>query len=290
MKLLLDIGLAAVVVWFAVYLFRLDTRTDDTKHPGVQRWLTECARVLRGTLEGPAVSGEFGQFVGASGGIPWRIRVISGFQRTLVSDAVHDEHHLFWFTDAVQTRDIRAVLGDGSDAATLRDWRFHPGLTPNESKRRFEASAARMSGIADRVIARANAAKELTLIEGDPGRELDAMFADVGLPIERDAMAEFAETARFVRLDPAVADVGWHAFAVDDAAECVLRSRGVQARLVEWKARELGGREFLRVWMGGPNLRIEVYGFDLPHDAYRSVVELGTELARGYLRVAEVVK
>ena len=89
----------------------------------------------------------------------------------------------------------------------------------------------------------------------------------------------FVERARPLAL-PSALSAPWHGIALDPAAGLRLFTRDVLARLDECEAIQdpVGG--WIRVWIGGPNVRFEARAVDPAPDSYRHLVDAGVAVAR----------
>jgi hypothetical protein len=106
----------------------------------------------------------------------------------------------------------------------------------------------------------------------------------VGLWDGRDGMrggptVTFVERARPLAL-PSTLSAPWHGLALDPAAGLRLFTPDVLARLDECEAIQdpVGG--WMRVWIGGPNVRFEASAVDPAPDSYRHLVDAGVAIAR----------
>jgi hypothetical protein len=247
--------------------------------------LRHYAESLGAQLLKPALEGEVAQIIGTTtDGIAWQLRLIYDYHET------EDEcgHHLLWATDVVRLTQVRFVLGNGPDDDQLSGtWLWHSGRSPEEMKRDAAETFDRsLFSLIEQIPALTQLGPEQkTATLGKPPDQIrtgDVLASLTGSVREhlRDETRNFVESARRVQLPPSLASV-YHAFTIDDGLAASLLAPPVERLLRNWHDQYHHPADgYLRVWVGGPNLRIEARIQDASPEAYRHIVELGSLLAR----------
>jgi hypothetical protein len=243
------------------------------------------ARELGGEFRAAVIEGEVAEICGTSeDGLTWTLRLVYDYSES------EDESgcHLIWQTQAVALDQVVAVVGDGpGDERLGGTWAWHSGQSPVESDRaRAAAFDANLRGLIDRL-------DRASRPRADPGSaEAPAFTQDPsGFDIARGLlgatrkeiarpMQAFFNGASPFALPGSLAGV-WHAFATDESTLGRALTHDVASQLHDWHARNYHPTEgFLRMWVGGPDLRIEARTRDASIAAYRTVIDLGLMVAR----------
>jgi len=151
------------------------------------------------------------------------------------------------------------------------------------------ASDARLWGGLDGINIRADqierglddAIAELERLVGS-GASGDAFLNQLGT-VKGGSMPAFVERAKPFTL-PHPFSPPWHGLALDPNAAARLFTSDVIRRIDACEAIQDAAGGWLRVWVGGPNLRFEAQAVDPAPDSYRHLVDAGLTLARAVAR------
>ena len=251
-------------------------------------WLDMCRRAFRlrkhaarlgAQLLGPFTREEIAQLTGTTTRIAWNIRVLDDYEDS------EDErgHRLLWSTDLVRADKIMLVIGNGPHDADLSTWRAD--RLERDTWQRSSAYASAQAEFAE-LSRRLDEEKIFKEAKRDPvaaGRRLQALMEryPTKLTFGPPLVETFVGAGRAVALGTHLAD-HYHAFTVDDAVAARVLAPPADRLLQEWRKRYSHDDDWLRVWVGGPNLRLEARVAYPSPAAYRDIVELGVALARAF--------
>ncbi|MDR7521059.1 MAG: hypothetical protein QN168_01205 [Armatimonadota bacterium] len=202
------------------------------------------ALAMGGRVTEPFREGEVARYAGATDGVEWTLRVVS------VDDAETPRRTtLIWTTDSVRSEHVLAIVGnDIKTSESAWGWLAGSG---------YRLDVDPTAGVT-------------------PGSW--PVAAGQRTAVRLPPVIAFARTAREVTTAVGRLPEGYRVFADDARVALEIVSDEVIAVIKRWHANQGGS---LRVWAGGPNLRLLASEINLPSpEGFRDLHDLGMRLTR----------
>lgn len=240
------------------------TREENARH-------LVRAQAMGGRVIEPFRDREVARYAGTVDGIEWTLRVAS-----IDDPETSRKTALIWETESIRSDRVLAIVGNDINAGESK-WSQLVG-----SGYRLDVDpTVDIEREMERTNPAAKEIEELRKREPDPQRWFAAaqeVARRHGIDGQPPPVVTFGQSAREMTARQGLPD-GFRVFADDDGVAARIVSSDVTVAVSRWHSSHQG---FLRIWAGGPDLRLMVSEINWPPtESFRQLLDLGLLLAQG---------